>query len=261
MIEFRNPYYIIPPGSNKQILSHPKERNGVVELAVFQEHRYAFFYWLKWSIKHKTTNPPCLVTLDWHQDLCSPCSTEKKWLSQLDLSNDGEIALFSWSKLAGNNDGQILSAAYLNLIGNIYVYCRQGAFERDWQDEEFVDINGNIHYIKKFKTQSGLEQHLLATSETKVYFDIDLDFFTINNPYNGKGKSFTYMTRNEIVNLLSVKNPLIQWIFSRLSGFTIATEPEHCGGLLKSNRLLDIINRNYFKPDLFTQKCEWRHKT
>ena len=44
MIEFRNPYYVAPPGSDKQILSHPGRENGVVELAIFQEHRYAFFY-------------------------------------------------------------------------------------------------------------------------------------------------------------------------------------------------------------------------
>lgn len=260
MIEFRNPYYIVPPGSDKQILSHPALENGVVELAIFQEHRYAFFYWLKWTREHKTTQPPCLVSLDWHQDLCYPCDTEKEWLSQLDQSDDGEVAVFSWAKLAGNNDGHILSAAYLNLIGNIYVHCRQGTFDNAWEDEELTDINGNIHLIKKFKTQDDLEKHLLITTERHVYFDIDLDFFTINNPYNGKGKKFTYMTKEQIVNLLSADTLLIQWIFKRLAGFTIATEPEHCGGLLKSNKLLDTINKIYFKPDIFTQSCDWRHK-
>jgi len=260
MIEFRNPHYIVPPGSDKQILAHPVIENGVVELAIFQEHRYAFFYWLKWTRKQNETHPPCLVSLDWHQDLCFPCDTEKEWLSQLDQSDDGEIAVFSWAKLAGNNDGHILSAAYLNLIGNIYVHCRQGTFDNDWKDEELIDINGNMHLIKKFKTQESLEKHLLTTTERQVYFDIDLDFFTINNPYNGNGKKFTYMTKEQIANLLSVDTPLIQWIFKRLAGFTIATEPEHCGGLLKSNKLLDTINKIYFRPDLFTKNCDWRHK-
>lgn len=259
-IEFRNPLYIIPPGSNKQILSHPIKNNEVVELAIFQEHRFAFFFWLQWTRKLNGNSPPCLVSLDWHQDLYHPDETEKDWLAQLDQKDDEEVALFSWAKLAGNNDGHILCAAYLNLIGNIYVHIRQPKFEEEWEDEELIDINGNKHIIKKFKTFEALEAHLLSSVETQVYFDIDLDFFTFNNPYNGRGNKYTYMKRSEMINILSLERPLINWIFNRLSGFTIATEPEHCGGLLKSNEILDIINTIYFKPDLFMDGCDWKHK-
>lgn len=263
MIEFRNPDYIVPPGMLTQILSHPSNFNDVVELSVFQEHRYAFFSWWKWTRKMKITNPPCLVSLDWHQDLCYPCNTEKEWLADLDISNRGNVAIFSWAKLAGNNDGHILAAAYLNLIGNIYVHCRQSLFE-DWKDEKLTDLYGNEHIVMKFKTYEALEQHMLSSSESNVYFDIDLDFFTYDNPYNAKGKKFTYMSPKEISDILNVDRPLIQWIFDRLCGFTIATEPTHCGGLLKSNKLLDIINKIYFKPDLFTPNvynfsCKWKH--
>ena len=260
MINFRNPYYIVPPGSKKQILYHPMKENGVVELAFFEEHRYAFFYWLQWKRKINPESPPCLVSLDWHQDLCYPCDTEKEWLSKLDQTNDGDVALFCWAKLAGNNDGHILSAAYLNIIGNIYVHCRQGNFDSDWEDETLLDIYGNKHTIKKFKTPAELEQYLTSTDEIRTYFDIDLDFFTIDNPYNGVGRKYTYMDKKGMVNLLSTQNSVIEWIFHRLVGFTIATEPEHCGGLLRSNKLLDMINRIYFYPDLFTQNCQWRHK-
>ena len=261
MIEFRNPYYIIPPGSKKQVLSHPKREFGSVELAIFHEHRYAFFYWLIWTRKIKNKIPPCLVSLDWHQDLCFPCDTEKKWLSELDQSNDGDVAIFSWTKLAGNNDGHILSAAYLNLIGDIYIHCRQATFESDWNNEELTDLYGNKHRIRKFKTFDNLEEHLLNTTQEKVYFDIDLDFFTIDNPYNDKGEEFTYLTDEEFSEILSIDRPLINWIFERLVGITIATEPEHCGGLLKSNLFLAKISQLYFEPDIFTQDCDWKHKS
>lgn len=259
MVKFRNPFNISPPGCNEQILSHPKQKFGVMELAVFQDHRYAFFYWLKWQENVKNTQPPCLVTLDWHQDLCFPCDTEKQWLSELDQSNNGEVAVFSWTKLCGNNDGHILSAAYLDLIGNIYVYCRQGDFAEDWDDETFLDVNGKEHKIKKFKTFDALEKHLLQSKEEKVFFDIDLDFFTKDNPYNGKGDVFTYVTDEEFEQILSIQRPLIDWIFNRIEGFTIATEPKHTGGLLMSNHFLEKISRLYFDPDLFTQNCDWRH--
>ncbi|MDF7820181.1 hypothetical protein P1X15_21355 [Runella sp. MFBS21] len=260
MLEFRNPHYIIPPGSSKQILSHPLKKGKAVELAIFQDHRYAFFFWSQWNRKQKFLSPPCLISLDWHQDLCFPCETEKELLSSLNRSDDGEVAFFCWAKLAGNNDGHILSAAYLNLIGNIYVHCRQGKYDQDWEDEELIDIHGNKHTIKKFRTFEELEEHILSSNEKKVYFDIDLDFFTFNNPYNGKGTKFTYMKVKEIKNLLSFERPLIHWTLERLAGWTIATEPEHFGGLLKSNRILETINSIYFKPGLFTNNCDWKQK-
>jgi hypothetical protein len=178
----------------------------------------------------------------------------------LDITNNGDVSIFCWASLNPLNDGHILSSAYLNLIGNIYVHCRQGKFENDWKDEEITDKYGNIHLIKKFKSLDTMQAFLMSSDETETYFDIDLDFFTYNNPLNGIGKKFTYMKKTEIFKLLSPENPLIDWIFTRLCGFTIATEPKHCGGLLKSNKLLDTINQLYFKPSLFSTDCEWKHK-
>ena len=258
MLIFRNPHAIYPPNSQIEYLSHPSKQSGMIELALFQEHRYAFFYWLKWTRKSKII--PCLISYDWHQDLCYPCETEKKWLNKLDQSKNGDVALFCWAKLAENNDNHILSAAYLNLIGNIYVLCREGKYHSDWQDEQLVDKCGNIHIIKKFKSPEDLEEYLKTTHETNVYFDIDLDYFTFDNPYNGVGKHFTYMKQKDILALLSPKNSLIKWIFDRICGFTIATEPEHSGGLIKSNKLLNTINSIYFKPEIFAKNCDWKHK-
>jgi len=261
-IKFRNSYYIAPPGSATEILSHPKNKySGAIDLAIFQEHRYAFFYWLKWTRESERSEPPCMISLDWHQDLCFPDEVEKDWLSKLDQSNDGEVAAFSWAKLAGNNDGHILCAAYLNLIGDIYIHCRQEPFFDSWKDEELIDIYGNKHIIKKFKTFDSLEQHMLTSKETQVYFDIDLDFFVLDSPLNNENKKkFSYMTKKQIHDILSINRPLIDWILERLSGFTIATEPKHCGGILKSNRFLSIISKLYFEPEIFAPNCDWKHK-
>lgn len=66
--------------------------------------------------------------------------------------------------------------------------------------------------------------------------------------------------------MLDYETPLMQWIFQRLQGITIATEPEHTGGLLKSNKLLSLINNIWFKPSLFTSRpgkwdkeTQWKH--
>ena len=260
MIEFRNPYHIEPPGVLRQILSHPVKESEAIELAIFKEHRFAFFYWNKWIQESKNEKPPCLVSLDWHQDLCYPEDIEKEWLDNLNLSSDAEVSLHSWAKLAGNNDGHILCAAYLNLVGNIYVHCRQQPFQDAWKDEEIIDKFGNRHIIKKFRTYPDLQDEMLESSETSVFFDIDLDFFSLKNGLNDGSFKFTYLKEKEIRKMLHKDNPLIHWIFERLKGITIATEPEHCGGLLKSNRLLDLINKIYFNPNLFSPNCNWKWK-
>jgi hypothetical protein len=259
-VEFRNPYHIEPPGSLRQILSHPIQNNGVVELALFQEHRYAFFFWNKWLREKELENPPCLVSLDWHQDLCYPCETEKEWLKELDLSSDGDVSVFSWAKLNGLNDGHILAAAYLNLIGNIYVHCRQATFDEAWEDEELIDKYGNVHKIKKFKDFDDLEDYMLKSNEEQVFFDIDLDFFVLESGLHNDTFNFTYLEDGKVKEMLHYQRPLIKWIFERLLGFTIATEPEHCGGLLKSNKFLSKISQLYFTPELFAPNCNWSWK-
>lgn len=66
-LHFHNDEYITPTGTLTQNLSHPflKAGNGI-ELSLFYEHRYAFFFWNKWTRrllkKELNTNPPCLVT-------------------------------------------------------------------------------------------------------------------------------------------------------------------------------------------------------
>ena len=177
----------------------------------------------------------------------------------LDLKSNAEVAFYTWSKLNPLNDDYVLSAAYLNLIGNVYVHCRQGKFESDWDDEFIEDIYGNTHHIKKFKQYVDLEAALLSSEEQSVFFDIDLDFFTINNGLSDGKFKFTYVEDSIIRNYFSTERPLIQWIFERLEGFTIAIEPEHTGGLLKSLKYLEIINKIYFKPGLFSWSCNWRH--
>lgn len=268
---FRNLEYVQPPGTLTQLLGHPHRDYGTLEVAVFNEHRYAFYFWNKWTnylIENDSiTHAPCLVTLDWHTDLAWPTDDQMKWLNKLDTSNNLNTSLYSWANLSGLNDEQIIAAAYLNKIGNIYVHCRQGNFVEDWEDTIYKDKYGYKHLIKKFKKFEDLESHLLRSDEQNVYFDIDLDFFTLKNPLNGEGKKFTYLTDSEIRKMLDPKRPLINWIFKRLTGFTIALEPEHTGGLTQSNRLMDLLNQIYFAPALFTNcgehwkmSCNWKHK-
>lgn len=265
-VTFQHPDIVRPCGSLVDIVAHPNlQKNQAIDIAAFNEHRYAFFFWNKWLLnlrkKNSKIKSPALVSLDWHQDLVYPNNSEKEWLKELDLTSKGDVSLFCWAKLNPLNDGHIMAAAYLNLIGDVYINCRQGRFADDWKDETIVDINGNPHLIKKFKEYSALESTLLKSNEDAVFFDIDLDYFTVKNGLSDGKFKFTYLSDKEIVALLSPGRPLINWIFERMEGFTIALEPQHTGGLLKSNKYLGLIDKIYFKPGLFSYRSNWKHVT
>jgi len=276
-LRFQNDDYVTPPGTVVDRLSHPFfDKDRSVDVSAFFEHRYAFFFWVKWyrelrAKKIIDATPPSLVTLDWHQDLGWPTKEQKTWLDQLDLNSNIATNIFSWSSLSQFNDDHIMAAVYLNLIGDVYVHCRQRMTGHRQEDQEYTDKYGNVHMVRKFGEFETMEEHLLKQKIANIYFDIDLDFFVVDNPYSVGGgkrgvKNFSYLPDKTIKAILDRERPLISWIFQRLCGFTIAIEPEHTGGLMRAIKYLNLIDRLYFKPSLFTNcgfnwdgRSNWKH--
>lgn len=273
-IRFRNPDYVMPPGCLEDSVPHPVfHEQRLVDVALFNDHRYAFFFWANWYHKLKekaivVDTPPSLISLDWHQDLAGPLDNQKKQLKELDTTNNIDLSLYAWSSLSHINDEQILSAMYLNLIGDLYLYCRQRSSSSDsWT---YTDMFGNKHKIKIFRTFESLEDHLVKKLLSNVFFDIDLDFFVEHSPYSTGGsksvKKFTYISDTEIKSMLDPQRPLFKWAFERLCGVTIAIEPEHSGGLKRALKYLNMFDRAFFHPSLFTNcgsnydnNASWRH--
>jgi hypothetical protein len=82
--------FLEPPGCMREILLHPYYTNTCIELSLFQEHRFAFYYWLKWSNEIAPVIPS-LITYDWHQDLAPPYEDELPELKELDTANKSFI--------------------------------------------------------------------------------------------------------------------------------------------------------------------------
>jgi hypothetical protein len=94
--------------------------------------------------------------------------------------------------LSDINDSHILSAAYLDIINDVWILCRQGTFESHWEDQYIEDYKGKKHTIRKFKTEEALREALLLSDVQDTFFDIDLDYFTLNNNIDYTG-SYRYM--------------------------------------------------------------------
>lgn len=263
---YKIPSYIDPPGCLEEYLSHPKKRSVVLEIALFQEHRFAFYYWLKWTNANDGIIPS-LVTYDWHQDLCPPYKDQLNDLRKLADNDPGEVAFYTWAKLSHSNDVQIYAALLLNKVNDVYVICRQNT---DRQSTFTIkDFYGNKHSVFIFKNQEDFASHIPEIKDDQLYFDIDLDYFTLSSPTSIGGsqqsKNYTYLKKEQIIRDFSYSNPSIQFVLDRLAGFTIATEPGFCGGLKKSNMLFHLLENIYFTKPLFNKDLnrsgpEWRHK-
>lgn len=256
-----NDKYLRPPGTYYDILAHPKGIDRAIEVAVVQDHRFAFYFWYKWwketdrDLSCKEKIPPALISIDWHRDLGAPCGTEIQDLENLDLNSYKDTALFCWHKLHPHNDGHILAAAYLNLVGDVYVICKQDGDD----DGEFVDRWGNTHNVKCFSTSESLFEELAMNEVDEIYFDIDLDYFTESKDSCGGGEDLTLNKEEDILSLLDSDSNLMKWIFNRMTGMTIATEPEFCGGMSNSNKIYTIVDKAFFSPQLFSKNTKWKH--
>ena len=255
--------YLKLPNADYTIIEHPNGQNDSVEIGLVRDHRFVFYFWFKWwkdtnrELRDSTAKAPSLITIDWHRDLCAPCEIEKQDLINLNLTSYKEVALFSWDKLNQLNDGHILAAAYLNLISDIYVLCKQDGTE----DENFIDHWGNEHKIRCFDSKENLLNELLQNNINEIYFDIDLDYFTESNDSCGGGEDLVLMDDQDILSLLNIDSEFMQWIFKRMEGMTIATEPKWCGGLKNSNKIYKILDNTLFNNQLFSKKEKWKHLT
>lgn len=254
MYNYSNLYYYKPPGSFEENLPHPSGKDDAFERAVIVDHRFAFFYWLKWNkrlIKKKKNNlPSTLISIDFHRDLAAPTEVEKKELANLDVQNLSDVSNFSWARLNPLNNGHILASAYLNLIGEIIILKHQGS------NKTFVfkDYYGNDHRIFETTDYNLFTKKILNLESKSVYLDIDLDYFTNGVEDNGIKRNTIISSDKEVKKILNTKSLLFTHLLPKVDGITFATEPYYCGGIQNSSQLLIYVDSCFF-----SKKGQWNH--
>jgi hypothetical protein len=249
------PKHCDPPGTFREVIPHPGGHNRAVEKAIIMEHRFAFCFWLKWkrALQNKgwlQQQAPTLVTIDWHRDLGPPTDELKEQLNTLDQENLSDVSNFVWAKFDQTNDGHILCAAWLNLIGDI-ILLKNSAGP---MENQFADRFGNEHTIREFRELEQLQQYLQQRDDHNIFLDIDVDYFI-----HGRGNivypdTFEPYSSEEIKAVIDHKNDLFRYILPRIDGMTIAQEPSYCGGIVNSCRIMEVIN-----SQLFDSQNNWKH--
>lgn len=255
MYKNKEPDNCTPPGTHLEQVAHPGGINRSIEKAIIMEHRFAFFFWMKWRnlladnevLKQAA---PTLITIDWHRDLAPVPEDQKKRLTELDQKNLSDVANYVWAQFDQTNDGHILCATWLNLIGDIILLQNTTGY----QQSSAKDMNGNDHNIFEFSDFNRFQEFLLERKDQNIFFDIDLDYFV-----HGKGKKhysedFNRYSDKEIRQVVDISKPVFQHILPNIDGLTMALEPGYCGGIVNACQIMD-----QFHAQLFTDDNEWKH--
>lgn len=255
MYENVEPCKCDPPGTFREVISHPGGSDRTIEKAVIMEHRFAFFFWMKWCNRLRDDNlleqpAPTLITIDWHRDLAPPTDTHKEQLQQLDQENLSDVSNYVWAQFDQTNDGHILCAAWLNLVGDIILLKNTGGKMED----TFVDMNGKEHTIFEFRGYDQFDNFLLERDDQNIFFDIDLDYFIHGKGNRYYSDDFSRYSDDEIREIIHPENPVFKHILPKIDGVTIALEPGYCGGISNSCKIMDVVH-----SQLFDEQNDWRH--
>jgi len=248
---------VLPPGTFED---HPinSYNNKILGVSLLYEHRFAFYYWMKWTCLQSENVPPVLISLDWHQDLVHPSENECDELTALKQNDFREVGIFTAYKLNPLNHNQILAAAYLNLVSEIYILCKQRQYDYDNDMFAFTDYLGKKHDVKVFYTIDEMLACLKKEDINSIYFDIDLDYFTESKDSCGGDANVELVDDEEVGKIIAPHSSFMQLILPKLKGMTIAMEPEYCGGMRKSNHLFNLLDENLFDPGLLNPNSRWR---
>lgn len=243
------------PGTHLEEIAHAVDPNRSIDKAIIMEHRFAFFFWMKWRnlLRDKDLlkqSAPTLVTIDWHRDLAPVPDEQKATLEQLNQNNLSDVSNYVWAQLDQTNDGHIFCAAWLNLIGDIILLQNTTSY----QESTFIDKGDNEHSVYEFQDFDQFQEYMTSREDENIFFDVDLDYFI-----HGKGKqryseNFRRYSDDEIKQIIDPGHPVFEYMIPRIDGITLAMEPGYCGGIVNSCQIMD-----QFHSRLFTENNEWKH--
>lgn len=249
------PYHCNPPGTHCEPITHPAGSDRTIDKAVIMEHRFAFVFWVKWCRRLREEiwlqqSAPTLLTIDWHRDLAPPGDNLKKELGNLDQSNLSDVSNFVWARFDQTNDGHILCAAWLNLIGDIILLKNTGRQQQD----NFKDKDGETHTIFEFQEYDQFEDFMMQRDDQNIFFDIDLDYFIHGKGNRYYSDDFSRYSDDEIKQIINPENPAFKHMLPNIDGITIAQEPGYCGGIRNSCHIMEVIH-----SQLFDEQDNWKH--
>lgn len=251
-------------------------------VVIYDDHRWLLNV-LFAACKH--IERPILITFDAHDD-AAQCAKKSVLLSQIgvdDLQNATakQFSAFVDYDQREDDGGWLTTAMELNLIdsvvsiGNSHSHNLEemnGIYEsEDGVEHNVFELSQDLYYelgprgklgdicredeCRELRDLFGIEHsftgiHQIATKEPYI-LDFDLDFFTMSNddePTHG----WTERVLNRHFPVNSEQDRFLRMLIRNAHIITICREPDYCGSLGDSNRILSMLDRYYFEGQLGT---------
>ncbi len=214
---------------------------GPKDAYLFDPHRLALPCWAR-AVEEKKA-PAVLLTLDRHFDLVPPVNVAAPGLSVLELDE------YARRRADVRNYDHVLGAVEAGLISEVIAVARArpvGVFD----GEVWRSSRGTSHLIHRFTSldrlleQSTRFERLLADAP-HVILDIDLDCFT--SPSDVDPLTPIPWPEPVIREFLCLRSTDF-WsrVLSKCSALTIAREPLHCGGVIATQHLFEVVAQVLF---------------
>lgn len=230
-------------------------------LYIVRDHPTALLCWLNANRQGIIGQNCCLVHIDKHTDFTLSRTNQSVSQGLLKMSYADQRDFVS-KKLHSDHSEFIVNGMSCELIqdgvsvsfdfsGHMEGECLSLEIPRKGL-VEYTDLNGLIHkfYILSSTNLSIIDSNiqsispqtvLLDSTELKgdLILDIDLDYFTRRDRYNGAEK---YVIRNDIDKQLKSKN--LERLFQDSKVITIALEPCFCGSMSNSLDILGLLEQH-----------------
>lgn len=228
---------------------------GVIELSlsgrgpsrgfVFDPHRLAYPCWAQVC----ADGPALLVTFDRHFDVVAPLVRPPSSRTPADAD------AFARTQLDERNVDHILAAMEAGFLTDALIVARAwpvGAIK----EPSWTSPSGSTHQLVSAPTLERLlesrEPLVMLETAPRVVLDFDLDCFV--TPSDADPFTLVPWPETLIREFLKPTGSERFWqqLLDRCVGLTFAREPNHCGGLIASNRLFESACRVIFEELLET---------
>lgn len=256
------------------VMTRQLPQNGQM-IVIYDDHRWllnVLFY------MSKLVEPLDLVYFDAHDD-AAPCEKKSALLKKIgvkDLNDATEKQFGSFVDYDQRIDdgGWLTTAMELNLVNNVLNIGNRFGHNIEKLGGTYVSEDGITHNIfelsKDLETEFGcrgklgdtcredecrgirdffgIEHYLGRHDAVKIanpyMLDFDLDFFTLSSDDGTHG--WTQKIFNKYFPDYSRQDIFLRDLISNAKIITICREPDYCGSLGDSNRILQILDQFYF---------------
>lgn len=262
------------------VMTRETERKQLV--VIYDDHRWLLN--VLFAV-NKLTERPDLIFFDAHDD-AAQCEKKSELLAKIGIDNLMNASAKQFSAFVDYNQreddgGWLTTAMELNLIGDVVnignryndsIRSMNGSYESEdgikhgvWElSYDLKHELGNRGKLgdsckenenRTLRNFFGIEHSysdLNSVTMTKPYIlDFDLDFFTISCT-DDSSHGWTERILNRHFPTYSKQDDFLRMLIHNAMVITICREPDCCGSIGDSNRILSLLDRYYFKGTLGT---------